>query len=86
MLDFIKVTVPVYHEYSILVSHMLSSGLFPGVCSLNPNVLGHTVPSSYLPAYEDGTQCSETLAFKLQTPGNNPEESIQHSKHDESLK
>jgi len=31
---------------------------------------------SYLPAYEDGTQCSETSAYKIQTPGNYPEESI----------
>jgi hypothetical protein len=38
---------------------------------LNPN------HSSYLPAYEDGTVCSETLAYKIQTPGNYPEESIQ---------
>jgi hypothetical protein len=32
------------------------------------------------------TECSETLAFKLQTPGNNPKENIRRSKHDESLK
>jgi hypothetical protein len=32
------------------------------------------------------TECSETLEFKLQTPRNNPEESIRHSKHGESLK
>jgi hypothetical protein len=32
------------------------------------------------------TECSETLAFKLQTLGNNPEESIRHSKHGKSLK
>jgi hypothetical protein len=32
------------------------------------------------------TQCSETLAFKLQTPGNHPEESTQHSEQGESLK
>jgi hypothetical protein len=32
------------------------------------------------------TEFPETLAFKLQTPGNNPEESIRHSKNDESLK
>jgi len=32
--------------------------------------------SSYLLAYEDGTQCSETSAYKIQTPGNYPEESI----------
>jgi len=30
-----------------------------------------------LPAYEDGTECSETSAYKLQTPGNHPEVSIQ---------
>jgi hypothetical protein len=34
--------------------------------------------SSYLPAYEDGTECSETSAYKIQTPGNYPEENIQH--------
>jgi hypothetical protein len=42
--------------------------------------------SSYLPAYEDGTVCSETLACKIKMPGNYPEESIQHSEHDESFK
>ena len=32
------------------------------------------------------TECSETSAFKLQTPGNYPKESIQHIEHGESLK
>jgi hypothetical protein len=32
------------------------------------------------------TECSETLAYKIQTPGNYPEESIKESEHDESLK
>jgi hypothetical protein len=32
------------------------------------------------------TECSETLQFKLLTPGNNPEESIWHSEQEESLK
>jgi hypothetical protein len=32
------------------------------------------------------TGCSETLAHKIQTPENYPEESIQHSEHGESLK
>ena len=41
---------------------------------------------SHLPAYEDGTECSETSAYKLQTPGNYPKESIQHTEHGESLK
>jgi hypothetical protein len=34
--------------------------------------------SSYLPVYEDGKECSETSAYKIQTPGNYPEENIQH--------
>jgi len=32
------------------------------------------------------TECSETLTHKVQTPGNYPEESIQHSEHGKSLK
>jgi hypothetical protein len=30
-------------------------------------------------AYKDGTECSETSAYKIQTPGNYPEENIQHN-------
>ena len=41
---------------------------------------------TYLPTYEDGTECSETSAYKTQTPENYPEESIQHTEHGESLK
>ena len=33
----------------------------------------------HLPAYEDGTECSETSAYKIQAPGNYPEENIQHN-------
>jgi len=32
------------------------------------------------------TDCSETSAYKLQTPRNYPKESIQHTEHGESLK
>ena len=32
------------------------------------------------------TECSETSAYKIQTPGNYPKESIQHAEHGESLK
>jgi hypothetical protein len=32
------------------------------------------------------TECSEKLAYKIQTPVNYPEEKIQHSEHGESLK
>jgi len=42
--------------------------------------------STHLPAYEDGTECSETSAYKIQTPGNHSKESVQHSEHGESLK
>jgi hypothetical protein len=31
-------------------------------------------------------ECSETSAYKFQTPGNYPEESIYHSEHSENLK
>ena len=31
-------------------------------------------------------QCSETLAYKIQSPGNYPEESVQNSEHGEILK
>jgi len=34
---------------------------------------------------KEQTECSETLAYKIQTPGNYPEESIQHSEHGERL-
>jgi hypothetical protein len=31
-------------------------------------------------------ECSKTLAYKIQTLGNYPEENIQHTEHGESLK
>jgi hypothetical protein len=40
----------------------------------------------HLPAYEDGTECSETSAYKIQTPGNCPKENIQLTEHGGSLK
>jgi hypothetical protein len=42
--------------------------------------------SLYLPAYEDGTVCSEMSAYKIQMMGNYPEEGIQHSEYGKSLK
>jgi len=42
-----------------------------------PNTLNPSY-SSYLPAYEmEQTECSGKLAYKIQTPGNYPEESMQ---------
>ena len=40
----------------------------------------------HLSAYEDGTECSETSAYKIQMPGNYSGENIQHTEHSESLK
>jgi hypothetical protein len=61
---------------------MFSSGLFPGVSILYADVSVHTVCSIFIgrdvPAYEDGTECSETSAYKIQTPGTYPEENIQN--------
>ena len=37
--------------------------------------LHRQVGMKYLPAYEDGTECSETSAYKIQTSGNYREES-----------
>jgi len=62
---------------------LFSSQTFSGINTLTFLKPSH---SSYLPACKDGTECSETSAYKIQTPGNYPEENIQHSEHDESLK
>jgi hypothetical protein len=40
----------------------------------------------YLPMKMEQTECSETSAYKLQTPCNYPKEGIQHTEHGESLK
>ena len=46
-------------------------------------LLGNSPASEFIfrrigiPACEDGTECSETSAYKIQTPWNYPEESIQ---------
>jgi hypothetical protein len=40
----------------------------------------------FLPMKMEQIECSETSAYKIQTPGNHPEENIQHTEHGESLK
>jgi len=37
-----------------------------------------------IPSVPSQTECSEMSAYKIRTPGNCPEESIQHSEHGES--
>ena len=39
-----------------------------------------------LPMKMEQKECSETSAYKIQTPGNYPEENIQHTEHGKSLK
>jgi hypothetical protein len=66
---------------------MAQANFEPTLSCINTlTILKPSYYSSYLPAYEDGTECSETSAYKIQTPGNCPEENIQHSQHGESLK
>jgi len=40
----------------------------------------------YKPMKMEQTECSETLTYTIQTPGNYTEENIQHTEHGESLK
>jgi hypothetical protein len=51
-----------------------------------PNHFNPVTLHTYPPMKMEQTQCSETSAFKLQTPGNNPEENIRHSEQGEILK
>ena len=46
----------------------------------------HRLVGTYSPMKMEQTKCSETSVYKIQTPGNYPEESIKHSEHGESLK
>ena len=41
---------------------------------------------TYPPMKMEQTECSETSAYKIQTPGNYPEENKQHTEHGKSLK
>ena len=45
----------------------------------------HRRVGTYLPMKIEQSECSKTLAYKIQTMGNYPEESTQHSEHGESL-
>ena len=55
-------------------------------CINTPTFLNPVILRTYLPMKIEHTECSETSAYKIQTPGNYPDESTQHSGHGESLK
>ena len=83
-----------------IISHVrfvfciLSFGWFLGVWILCADVSEHSIFHLHkwwrwwfaYTAYEDWTECSETSAHKIQTPGKHPKERIQHSEHGENLK
>jgi len=48
--------------------------------------VGVIILHTYLPMKMEQTGCSETSAYKIQTPGNYPEESIQHLEQGERMK
>jgi hypothetical protein len=50
------------------------------------NILYPVTLHTYPPRKMEKTEYSETSAYKIQMPGNYPEESLQHSEHGESLK
>ena len=52
----------------------------------NPTFSKLVILHTYPPMTMEQTECSETSAYKIQTPGNYPEESTQYSKHGENLK
>jgi len=50
------------------------------------NSLSQLAQAIFEPMKMEQIVCSETSAYKIQTPGNYPQESIHHSEHGESLK
>ena len=59
-------------------SFVLAQAIFePSIFSLWIALHFLNIVILHLSAYEYGTECSETSAYKIQTPGNYPEESIQ---------
>jgi hypothetical protein len=81
---FLTLTCP--HPITLLP---IGSGYFSSQTFSRINTPTFSIPvllHTYSPVKMEQTECSETLAFKLQTLVNHPEKIIQHSKHSESLK
>ena len=73
--------------FCINVKYPLPSGNNPIAVNNNNNNNNNNNYYYYYYYYKmEQTECSETSAYKIQTPGNYPEESIQHSEQDKSLK
>jgi hypothetical protein len=73
-------------EIKLLCSLLIGSGYFrakPFSRVSTPTFRTPVILHTYLPMKME--QCSKMSAYKIQTPENYPEESIQHSEHGESL-
>ena len=69
------------------LSHLPHAIFQPNFSRINtPTFSNLVILHNYPPMKMEQTECSENSAYKIQTPGNYPEESIQHSEHGESLK
>jgi len=66
-------TAPLCQLFFRLAQAIFGSNLFP--YQYPKNLIPVILPA--YTAYENGTECSETSAYKIQTPGNHPKESIQ---------
>jgi hypothetical protein len=56
-----------------------------GIIQKKTSYIQTTAEVCNLPAYEEGTECSETWVYKIQTPGNYPEENTKHTENGENL-
>jgi hypothetical protein len=77
--------------HASLACHLLSNWLKLFLSQTLSHMNIPTVPQiqslfTFLPVKMEQTECSEMSANKIQTPGNYPEENIQHTEHSESLK
>jgi len=71
-----------YHELRIDVTFLVRTLPIPVTRIFAEQCIIHI----YLQTKMEQTECSETSAYKILTPGNYPKESIQHTEHGESLK
>jgi hypothetical protein len=69
---------------TIILKHMSHHLQTSTLANVSEHSLFHL--HTYPPMKAEQTVCFKTLAYKIQMPGNYPEESIQHSEHGESLK
>jgi len=76
LLTYSSITIT---RQQILKRHYLKSAL--KLSNKQKNSILHQLPMKM-----GQTECSETSAYKIQTPGNYPKECIKHSEHSESLK